>query len=46
MVYQILGIERFEGISKKTGKTYDATVLLADMGGKYVNYRIATDSIM
>jgi len=32
--------------SKKTGKTYDATVLLADTGGKYVNYRIATDSIM
>lgn len=32
--------------SEKTGKTYDATVLLADTGGKYVNYRIATDSIM
>ena len=26
--------------SEKTGKTYDATVLLADTGGKYVNYRI------
>ena len=26
--------------SKKTGKTYDATVLLADTGGKYVNYRV------
>lgn len=25
--------------SEKTGKTYDATVLLADTGGKYVNYR-------
>ena len=25
MVYQILGIERFEGISKKTGKPYDFT---------------------
>ncbi len=24
----------------KTGKTYDGTVLLADTGGKYVNYRI------
>jgi DNA topoisomerase-3 len=24
---------------EKTGKTYDATVLLADTGGKYVNYR-------
>ena len=24
--------------SEKTGKTYDATVLLADTGGKYVNY--------
>jgi DNA topoisomerase-3 len=32
--------------SEKTGKTYDATVLLADTGDKYVNYRIATDSIM
>ena len=32
--------------SEKTGKTYDSTVLLADTGGKYVNYRIATDSIM
>ena len=27
--------------SAKTGKTYDGTVLLADTGGKYVNYRIA-----
>ena len=26
--------------SPKTGKTYDGTVLLADTGGKYVNYRI------
>ena len=26
--------------SIKTGKTYDGTVLLADTGGKYVNYRI------
>ncbi len=26
--------------SEKTGKIYDATVLLADTGGKYVNYRI------
>ena len=25
---------------EKTGKTYDATVLLADTGGKYVNYRV------
>ena len=24
----------------KTGKTYDGTVLLADTGGKYVNYRV------
>ena len=31
--------------SEKTGKTYDATVLLSDTEGKYVNYRIATDSI-
>ena len=26
--------------SIKTGKTYDGTVLLADTGGKYVNYRV------
>ena len=26
--------------SEKTGKTHDATVLLADTGGKYVNYRV------
>ncbi|WP_230399635.1 DNA topoisomerase 3 [Novisyntrophococcus fermenticellae] len=26
--------------SPKTGKTYDGTVLLADTGGKYINYRI------
>ena len=26
--------------SMKTGETYDGTVLLADTGGKYVNYRI------
>ena len=26
--------------SEKTGKTYDATVLLEDTGGKYVNYRV------
>ena len=27
--------------SPKTGKTYDGTVLLADTGGKYVNFRIS-----
>lgn len=26
--------------SPKTGKTYDGTILLADTGGKYVNYRV------
>ena len=26
--------------SPKTGKTYDGTVILADTGGKYVNYKI------
>ena len=26
--------------SPKTGKTYDGTIILADTGGKYVNYRI------
>lgn len=25
----------------KTGKTYDGTILLADTGGKYVNYKVA-----
>jgi DNA topoisomerase-3 len=27
--------------SEKSGKTYDALILLADTGGKYVNYRFA-----
>jgi len=26
--------------SEKSGKTYDATVVLADTGEKYVNYRL------
>ena len=30
--------------SMKTGKTYDGTVLLADTGGKYVNYRMEKKS--
>ena len=30
--------------STKTGKTYDGTVLLADTGGKYVNYRVEKKS--
>ncbi len=35
------GKAKVEGLySEKTGKTYDATVLLADTGGKYVNYRV------
>ncbi|OLR54967.1 DNA topoisomerase III [Hornefia porci] len=29
--------------SPKTGKTYDGTVLLADIGGKYVNYKVAIE---
>ena len=34
--------ERMKEITDRleTGKTYDATVLLADTGGKYVNYRV------
>lgn len=33
--------QKIKGLySEKTGKTYDATVLLADTGGKYVNYRV------
>ncbi len=35
------GKAKVKGIySPKTDKTYDGTVLLADTGGKYVNYRI------
>ena len=26
--------------SPKTGKTYDGSIVLADTGGKYVNYRV------
>lgn len=29
--------------SQKTGKTYDGTVLLADSGGKYVNYKVTIE---
>ena len=29
--------------SQKTGKTYDGTVLLADTGGKYVNYKVTIE---
>lgn len=29
--------------SYKTGKTYDGTVLLADSGGKYVNYKVTIE---
>ena len=35
------GKAKIKGLySEKTGTTYDATVLLADTGGKYVNYRV------
>ena len=35
------GKARVKGLySVKTGKTYDGTVLLADTGEKYVNFRI------
>lgn len=35
------GKAKIKGLySEKTGKTYDATVLLADTGDKYVNYRV------
>lgn len=35
------GKARVKGLySVKTGKTYDGTVLLADTGKKYVNFRI------
>lgn len=35
------GKAKIKGLySEKTGKTYDATVLLADTGGKYVNCRV------
>ncbi len=29
----------------KTGKTYDGTIVLADTGGKYVNYRISAEEL-
>ena len=32
--------------SPKTGKTYDGTVLLADTGDKYVNYKVAIERDM
>ena len=35
------GTVKIKGLfSPKTGKTYDGTVLLADTGGKYVNFRM------
>ena len=37
----ITGIVSVSGLySGKTGKTYDAVVLLDDTGGKYVNFRL------
>lgn len=37
----ITGIVSVSGLySEKTGKTYDAVVLLDDTGGKYVNFRL------
>ena len=39
------GKAKIKGLrSMKTGKTYDGTVLLADTGGKYVNYRVEKKS--
>lgn len=39
--YGVLVVAKVKGLySEKTGKTYDATVLLADTGGKHVNYRV------
>ena len=36
-----VAVAKVKGLrSMKTGKTYDGTVLLADTGGKYVNYRV------
>ncbi len=38
------GKSKVKGLySEKTGNTYDATVILADTGGKYVNYRLEFD---
>jgi len=31
-------------VSEKTGKTYDATVVLDDTGGKYVNFKLEFDN--
>ena len=39
------GKAKVKGLSSmKTGKTYDGAVLLADTGGKYVNYRVEKKS--
>ena len=38
------GKSKVKGLySEKTGNTYDATIILADTGGKYVNYRLEFD---
>ncbi len=38
------GKSKVKGLySEKTGNNYDATVILADTGGKYVNYRLEFD---
>ena len=35
------GKAKVKGLSSlRTGKPYDGTIVLADTGGKYVNYRI------
>jgi DNA topoisomerase-3 len=33
-------VEMKELYSEKTGKTYDATIVLDDDGGKYVNFKL------
>ena len=40
MVFEMCIRDRKKLYSPKTGKTYDGTIVLADTGGKYVNYRI------
>ena len=32
-------------VYKRQGKTYDGTIVLADTGGKYVNYRIEVQKL-
>ena len=42
-VFRVEKTRDFTVMSNQTGNNYDATVILADTGGKYVNYRLEFD---